>query len=155
MLLDALQQFTISLISKDSFYDKVSRQHASFSEQQQKGFVLFEQHCNSCHTAPLFFSNRFESNGIRIDSTDLGRFNITALEADKGKFRVPTLRNISHSFPYMHDGRYKSLKEVMAHYGQQLQLNDKQQKDLIAFLKTLTDTTFLMNPQFQYHTLNQ
>ena len=63
--------------------------------------------------------------------------------------------NIEFSYPYMHDGRYKSLKEVMAHYGQQLQLNDNQQKDLIAFLKTLTDTTFLMNPQFQYHTLNQ
>lgn len=155
MLLDALQQFSISLVSKESFYDKVSREHASFSEQQQKGFALFEQHCNHCHTAPLFFSNRFESNGIQIDSTDLGRFEITGSEADKGKFRVPTLRNISHSFPYMHDGRFKSLKEVMAHYGQQLQLNDNQQKDLIAFLKTLTDTTFLMNPQFQYHTLNQ
>lgn len=155
MLLDALQQFTIALVSKESYYDHVLQGKAAFSPQQAQGFALFEQHCNRCHTAPLFFSNRFESNGIQIDSTDLGRFDITGFVADKGKFRVPTLRNISHSFPYMHDGRYRSLKEVLRHYGQQLQLNEPQQKDLISFLKTLTDTTFLMNPQFQYHTLNK
>jgi cytochrome c peroxidase len=153
MLLDALQQFTIALISKESFYDKVTKGKASFSTQQAKGFSLFEQHCNSCHTAPLFFSNRFESNGLAIDSSDLGRFYITGLLADQGKFRVPTLRNISHSFPYMHDGHFKSLKEVLRHYGQELQLSDPQQKDLIAFLKTLTDSTFLTNPRFQYQTL--
>jgi cytochrome c peroxidase len=53
----------------------------------------------------------------------------------------------------MHDGRFKSLREVLRHYGQELQLDDPQQKDLIAFLKTLTDSTFLTNPRFQYHTL--
>jgi cytochrome c peroxidase len=153
MLLDALQQFTIELVSKESYYDQVQQHKAAFSAQQAQGFALFEQHCNRCHTAPLFFSNRFESNGIKLDSTDLGRFNITALVADKGKFGVPTLRNISHSFPYMHDGRFRSLKEVLRHYGQQLQLSDNQQKDLIAFLKTLTDSTFITNPRFQYHTL--
>ena len=155
MLLDALQQFTISLVSKNSFYDKVMQNQGNFSTQQANGMTLFEQHCNRCHTAPLFFSNHFETNGIQIDSTDMGRFEITGLNADVGKFRVPTLRNISHSFPYMHDGRMKTLKEVLAHYGKQLHLSDIQQKDLIAFLKTLTDTNFLMNPQFQYHTLNQ
>lgn len=153
MLLDALQQFTIALVSKESYYDRVSRGKAHFSAQQAQGLALFEQHCNRCHTAPLFFSNRFERNGLAIDSSDLGRFEITRLLADQGKFRVPTLRNISHSFPYMHDGRLRSLKEVLRHYGQQLALNDLQQKDLIAFLKTLTDSTFLSNPRFQYHTL--
>ena len=153
MLLDALQQFTIALVSSESYYDKVILRKASFSTQQAKGFALFEQHCNRCHTAPLFYSNRFEKNGLALDSSDLGRFEITSLEADREKFRVPTLRNISHSFPYMHDGRFKSLREVLRHYGQELQLDDPQQKDLIAFLKTLTDSTFLTNPRFQYHTL--
>jgi cytochrome c peroxidase len=153
MLLDALQQFTIALVSKESYYDKVMQGKASFSIQQAKGFALFEQHCNHCHTAPLFYSNRFEINGLVIDTSDLGRYEITGLPADREKFRVPTLRNISYSFPYMHDGRFKSLKEVLRHYGQKLQLNDPQQKDLIAFLKTLTDSTFLTNPRFQYHTL--
>jgi cytochrome c peroxidase len=153
MLLDVLQQFTIALISKESIYDQVLQGKAAFSTQQAQGFALFEQHCNSCHQAPLFFSNRFERNGLAIESSDLGRFEITGLVADQGKFRVPTLRNISHSFPYMHDGRYRSLKEVLRHYGQQLQLSDPQQKDLISFLKTLTDSTFLTNPRFQYHTL--
>ena len=153
MLLDALQQFTIALVSSESYYDKVILKKASFSTQQAKGFALFEQHCNRCHTAPLFYSNRFEKNSLAHDSSDLGRFEITSLEADREKFRVPTLRNISHSFPYMHDGRFKSLREVLRHYGQELQLDDPQQKDLIAFLKTLTDSTFLTNPRFQYHTL--
>jgi cytochrome c peroxidase len=154
MLLDALQQFTIALVSKESYYDKVMEGEASFSIQQTKGFALFEQHCNRCHTAPLFYSNRFEKNGLVLDTSDLGRFEITGLEADREKFRVPSLRNISHSFPYMHDGRFKSLKEVLAHYGKEMSLTDMQQKDLISFLKTLTDTSFLMNPQFQFHTLN-
>jgi cytochrome c peroxidase len=154
MLLDALQQFTIALVSKESYYDKVMEGEASFSIQQTKGFALFEQHCNRCHTAPLFYSNRFEKNGLVLDTSDLGRFEITGLETDREKFRVPSLRNISHSFPYMHDGRFKSLKEVLAHYGKEMSLTDMQQKDLISFLKTLTDTSFLMNPQFQFHTLN-
>jgi cytochrome c peroxidase len=153
MLLDALQQFTIALISRDSFYDKVQKGKVDFNVQQQQGLLLFEQHCNRCHQAPLFFTNAFENNGLEINKTDYGRYGITGLENDKGRFRVPTLRNISHSFPYMHDGRFKNLKEVMQHYAKQFELSSNQQKDLIAFLKTLTDTAFLNNPQFQYHTL--
>lgn len=153
MLLDALQQFTIALVSNNSPYDRVQKKESTFTLQQASGFQLFQNYCNHCHEAPLFFSNRFEKNGIAIDSSDLGRYQITGLVADQGKFRVPTLRNISHSFPYMHDGRMRSLKEVLRHYGQQLNLNDTQQKDIIAFLKTLTDNTFLTNAKFQYHTL--
>ena len=153
MLLDALQQFTLALVSDDSYYDKVQQNKGHFSVQQAQGQKLFEQYCNRCHEAPLFFSNRFESNGITILSNDLGRFEITGSESDKGKFRIPSLRNITHTLPYMHDGRFRSLKEVLRHYGQQLALNDSQQKDLIAFLKTLTDSSFLSNPRFQYHTL--
>lgn len=153
MLLDALQQFTVSLVSNNSYYDKVQRGEASLNSQQIKGQILFEQHCNACHEAPLFFSNRFENNGLAIIESDLGRFEITGNASDKGKFRVPTLRNISHSYPYMHDGRLRNLKAVLQHYAKQFDLTDNAQKDLIAFLKTLTDTTFLNNPEFQYHPL--
>lgn len=153
MLLDALQQFTLALVSDDSYYDKVQQNKGHFSVQQAQGQQLFKQYCNRCHEAPLFFSNRFESNGITILSNDLGRYEITGSESDKGKFRIPSLRNITHTFPYMHDGRYKNLRDVIGHYAKQLDLTDIQQKDLIAFLKTLTDSTFLSNPRFQYHTL--
>lgn len=154
MLLDALQQFTFSLVSRKSFYDKVQRKKYQFNSQQQKGAALFERYCNRCHQAPLFYKNGFENNGLEISSKDLGRYEVTGIEADKGLFRIPTLRNITHSFPYMHDGRYKNLKAVLAHYGDQFDITIDQQKDIIAFLKTLTDSTFLNNSEYQYHTLN-
>lgn len=153
MLLDALTQFTQALISKKSLYDQVKSGKKQFNEQQAKGLVWFEQYCNACHQAPLFFSNRYASNGID-QSTDLGRFEITGNAVDKGLFRVPSLRNITHTFPYMHDGRFKNLKEVLSHYGKQFNLNTNQQKDLIAFLKTLTDTSFITNTKYQFHQLN-
>lgn len=155
MLLDALQQFTFSLVSRNSYYDKVKRKKYQFNTQQQNGAALFECYCNRCHQAPLFFKNGFEKNGIEISSKDLGRYEVTGVMADKGLFRIPTLRNITHSFPYMHDGRFKNLKAVLAHYGEQFNLTTVQQKDIIAFLKTLTDSTFLINSEYQYHTLNQ
>lgn len=150
MLLDAFQQFTIALVSKNSFFDRVQKNEVEFNAQQASGFHLFENYCSRCHTAPLFFSNRFESNGI-ANSNDLGRFEITGLPADKHLFRVPSLRNITHTFPYMHDGRYKNLNEVLAHYGKYMHLTNHQQKDIIAFLKTLTDTNFITNPKYQFH----
>ena len=153
MILDALQQFTLALVSNDSYYDKVQQNKGHFSVQQAQGQQLFEQYCNRCHEAPLFFTNRFESNGITILSNDLGRYEITGSESDKGKFRIPSLRNITHTFPYMHDGRYKNLRDVMGHYAKQFDLTDIQQKDLISFLKTLTDSSFISKPEFQYHRL--
>ncbi|MEN9742717.1 MAG: Cytochrome peroxidase [Bacteroidota bacterium] len=153
MLLDALTQFTLALESTSSYYDKVQQNQAQFNAQQARGFQDFQTYCNRCHQAPLFFTNAFEDNGIEKIAKDFGRFEITGIASDKGKFRVPTLRNISHTFPYMHDGRFKNLKQVLAHYADLYQLNDFQQKDIIAFLKTLTDSSFLSNPNFQYHPL--
>ena len=152
MLLDALQQFTIALISNNSLYDRVQKGKSKLNTQQISGSRLFENYCNRCHEAPLFFSNRFEYNGSS-DSNDLGRYEITGIPADKNLFRVPSLRNITHTFPYMHDGRFKTLKEVLQRYATEFELNENAQKDLIAFLKTLTDSSFIFNPEFQYHTL--
>lgn len=90
-----------------SFYDEVKAGKQAFSEQQAKGEIAFNRFCNSCHQAPLFFSNDYASNRLEY-TTDFGRFEITGNTADKGLFRIPTLRNISHTFPYMHDGRFKT-----------------------------------------------
>ncbi len=165
LMLRAFGQFTASLVSSNSLYDKVKRGEAEFSEQQASGYRLFQQHCAACHAEPLFNTNSFESNGLPIDTTlnDVGRFKITTNPKDSLKFRVPTLRNIEFTRPYMHDGRFETLREVMDHYTsidtenrhlssglkQPIPISDNEKKDLISFLKTLTDKEFLYNPRFR------
>ena len=165
--LQAITQFTGSLISSNSRYDQYKRKEIKFSSQEKNGLKLFKKNCNSCHTAPLFNSNTFESNGLPIDTAfnDLGRYAITQLKKDSMRFRVPTLRNIEVTFPYMHDGRYKKLREVIKYYTEELNtetaylsprlkrkisLTSNEQKDLIAFLLTLTDKEFLYNKRFSF-----
>lgn len=166
LLLKALSQFELQLVSANAKYDKVARGEVSFNESEQKGYVLFKRHCASCHQEPLFTSDKFENNGLSIDTTlnDLGRMKITQNTNDAYRFKVPTLRNVQFTFPYMHDGRFKTLTEVIKHYNtgilqsptlsKQLQkplnLTDNDRVDLDAFLKTLTDTAFLFNPKFGY-----
>ena len=166
-LLKALTQFTESLISSNSKYDQYLKKERSFTKQEKNGLKLFKKNCNSCHTAPLFNSNNFESNGIPIDTlfNDLGRYSITRNPVDSLKFRVPTLRNIEFTFPYMHDGRYNTLRQVIDYYTEEIDIEDPQlsdqlrknirlssneKKDLIAFIKTLTDTDFLYNKRFSF-----
>lgn len=166
-LLKSMTQFTGSLISSNSKYDQYLRKEIEFTDQEKNGLKLFKKHCNSCHTAPLFNTNSFESNGLLLDSNynDLGRFLITGNPNDSMKFRVPTLRNIEFTFPYMHDGRFKKLREVLDHYSdginyntstlspklrKRIDITSNDKKDLIAFLKTLTDKEFLYNKQFSY-----
>lgn len=166
-LLKALGQFTVSLVSANSKYDSVMRKERTFTEQEQRGYTLFLNHCNQCHTAPLFTNFEFKANGIGplpayIDS---GRAVITGRPSDVFLFRVPTLRNIEHSFPYMHDGRISKLKDVIHHYAnssnwvkpisKELKLKNnslspEDEKDLLKFLKTLTDKEFLLNPTYRY-----
>ena len=165
--LQAITQFTGSLISSNSRYDQYKRKEITFSSQEKNGLKLFKKNCNSCHTAPLFNSNTFESNGLSTDTAfnDLGRYAITQLKKDSMRFRVPTLRNIEVTFPYMHDGRYKKLREVIKYYTEELNtetaylsprlkrkisLTSNEQKDLIAFLLTLTDKEFLYNKRFSF-----
>jgi cytochrome c peroxidase len=163
--LKALSQFVVMLQSSNSKYDQVVRKEAHYSEQEQKGYDLFKLHCVSCHQEPLFTSNKFEYNGLAIDPTlnDFGRMKMTGRKEDSLRFKVPTLRNIQFTFPYMHDGRFKTLTEVVKHYnslsknrllpkelGEPMNLSDADRVDIVAFLKTLTDNEFLFNPKYGY-----
>ena len=164
-ILKALSQFELMLVSSNSKYDKVMRKEAVFTNQEQNGYKLFKTNCASCHSEPLFTNGKFENNGIPIDTTlnDVGRQRITEKPEDYLKFKVPTLRNIQFTNPYMHDGRFKKLTEVIKHYNslgneknlpKKLQkpkrLSDNERVDLVAFLLTLTDNEFLFNKRFNY-----
>ncbi len=165
-LLKSLAQFQLSLVSASSKYDAVIQKRDTFTAQERKGYALFKQFCNSCHREPLFSTYAFANNGLPIDSTlnDRGRGQITQKENDMYLFKIPTLRNLSYTYPYMHDGRFTKLSEVLNHYTKgivhtlnlakelkkpiPLTANDK--ADLIAFLLTLNDKSFVFNPQHQY-----
>ncbi len=155
-LLKALSQFELNLISANSKYDQMKRGEAVFNEQENKGYVLFQNNCARCHAEPFFTNHGFEKNGLPIDTTlnDLGRMAITQLSADSLKFKVPTLRNIEFSHPYMHDGRFRKLREVLNHYAQNkelgIELTANEKVDLTAFLLTLTDKEFLFNADFAF-----
>lgn len=168
-LLKGLAQFTYSLISSGSRYDRYMAGDTAvhFTEQEKSGLVLFRKQCASCHPEPLFTTFAFEKNGLPPDSLepDSGRYLITRKKADVFRFKVPSLRNITASFPYMHDGRFRTLRQVMEHYAanskrftttdkkslsEDYQLGDKEKKDVIAFLLTLTDTSFLRKKEFRH-----
>ena len=166
LTLKAISQFVVSLTTANSKYDKVIRNEEKFTPMEQKGYDLFKTNCASCHTEPLLASNNFKNNGLPIDTTlnDFGRMKITQNPKDSLLFKVPTLRNIEFTFPYMHDGRFKTLNEVVNHYNKGIQksktlskelqkpmkLSDNQRVEIIAFLKTLTDKEFLFNPRFNF-----
>jgi len=165
-LLKAIAQFELILVSANAKYDQVQRKEATFSAQEKNGYALFKKHCNTCHQEPLFTNHQFANNGLEIDTTlnDLGRMGITKEAKDAQLFKIPTLRNVEFSYPYMHDGRFEELSEVLNHYVKgihqnatlsplledRLPLKHEEQIDLIAFLLTLTDKEFLFNPQFSY-----
>ncbi len=186
--LKALSQFLLSLVSTNSRYDKYIRKEegATLSETELAGLSIFKQKCSSCHSGELFTDGNFHNNGLPptersqavitiVDGVkkvsivpiyDDGRMRITELSSDKNKFKVPSLRNIEATKPYMHDGRFQTLDEVMNHYTntvtntqnldpilQQngklgIALTDTEKTQLIAFLKTLTDRKFLEDKRF-------
>lgn len=163
--LKALSQFLLQLTTYNSKYDKVMRKEEIYNEREQRGYDLFKTNCASCHKEPLFTSDKFEYNGLTYDETlnDIGRMKITHKKEDSLRFKVPTLRNVQFTFPYMHDGRFKKLSYVMKHYNsltpnkllpkelnKSMNLTDKDQVDLILFLTTLTDKEFLFNSRFGY-----
>ena len=165
-LLKALAQFQLSLISANSKYDQVIKGDTTFNEQEQKGYTLFQKHCNSCHSEPLFSRFDFANNGLPIDTSlnDYGRWTITKKTEDGLKFKIPTLRNLSYTFPYMHDGRFKKLNQVLSHYTNPkyqsktlanelkspLTISSNEKIDLIAFLLTLNDKEFVFNRKHQF-----
>jgi cytochrome c peroxidase len=166
LTLKAISQFIVSLTTSNSKYDKVIRNEEKFTEMEQKGYDLFKIQCATCHHEPLFINDDFKNNGLEVDNTlnDFGRMKITQKSKDSLLFKVPTLRNIEFTFPYMHDGRFKTLNEVVKHYNsgiqksktlskelqQPMNLSDNERTELVVFLKTLTDKTFLFNSKYTY-----
>lgn len=165
-LLKALAQFTVSLTSSNSKYDKVMRKEAEFSTAEANGYVLFKNNCASCHTEPLFTNNRLENNGLKPDDffKDGGRIKITRQPKDSLLFKVPTLRNVELTYPYMHDGRFNNLQMVLFHYTEEIHksptlskplkkkivLSESDKNNLIAFLQTLTDESYIRNAKFGF-----
>ena len=171
----ALEQFLLTQTSHDSKFDRVLKGQAQFTSEEQRGFELFHTEydprheqfgadCFHCHGGPLLQSQTFANNGLDAELKDLGRFLVTGKNGDKGKFAVPSLRNVELTAPYMHDGRFKTLEQVIEHYGRGVKrsatldpnlakhpeggvpLSAEDKKALVAFLKTLTDELFRQKP---------
>ncbi|MET0464306.1 MAG: cytochrome c peroxidase [Chitinophagaceae bacterium] len=156
----ALSQFMLMCVSSESRYDSVQTGKASFTVEEEKGYAIFQQRCNSCHKEPLFTDHSFRNNGIPVGpNNDEGRFLVTLNETDRYKFKVPGLRNLEFTAPYMHDGRFLTLDAVLDHYSSGVQstpnldpllsngikLEMHERLELLSFLKTLSDRKFLTN----------
>lgn len=168
----AMAQFLRTMISANSQYDKVLRGEAIFTPTQQAGFDSFNAlsggDCFHCHGGILTTDHSFKNNGLDAFPLDSGRGEVTGIAADNFTFKVPTLRNIEFSGPYMHDGRFATLDEVITHYstGVQhsspnisplmefsaqggVQLDPQEREELKAFLLMFSDTEFINNPKFR------
>ena len=185
LVLKALAQFERTLISGSSRYDTYMATRTGFSADELAGLQLYTTHiapgsvrgaeCFHCHSQPLMSSNyegKFFNNGLDLTFTDPGRGGLTKLAVDQGKFIAPTLRNIALTAPYMHDGRFKTLEEVLDHYsdhvqmaspnldnnliqginnppfGTHMDLTATEKRQVLAFLQTLTDTNFVTDKRF-------
>ena len=174
----ALEQFMNSITSTNSKYDDFLSDSTVFSESENRGFKLFNTEynqffpeqsgadCQHCHSGLNFENDQYMNNGLDATFADDGRGKATEDPADNGKFKVTSLRNIALTAPYMHDGRFSTLEEVVEHYNSQLQasstldpaleqtretglfLTEQDKKDLVAFLKTLTDKDLTTNSEY-------
>ena len=160
----AIANFERSLISGDSKYDRYKQGLNKLTESEKEGMALFfsdKTNCSKCHSGFNFSNYAFENNGLYETYNDVGRKRLTEKDEDLEKFKVPTLRNVELTAPYMHDGSFKTLDEVVKHYnsgGKQnkqknalikpLNLTEVQQKNLVQFLNTLTDRKFCNNKAF-------
>lgn len=165
-VLKCVSQFMLSLVSAESKYDSVMRHEAEFTIQEKNGYRLFKMHCSSCHSEPLFTNYSFQNNGLALDTLlkDAGRMKQTHNSNDSLKFKVPTLRNVEYTYPYMHDGRFKNLSQVLLHYSNgitnsstvaiQLKngvpLTSNERVDIATFLLCLSDKKFIFNPSNSY-----
>ena len=165
-LLKAISQFQLTLTSTESKYDEVKKGTSKFTKQERSGYTLFKNNCNSCHKEPLFSTYEFAYNGLELDPSlkDYGRWGITKEKKDSLQFKIPSLRNLSYSYPYMHDGRFRKLNEILNHYTGDINetplisneltkpivLTPNEKNDLIAFLLTLNDSTFIYNTKNKF-----
>lgn len=169
-MLKAMAQFMVMVTSSNSRFDKFRRNEAggTLSQEEQEGYAIFNSKCTNCHATDLFSDHSFRNNGLAVNPlvNDVGRYRVTLSDSDKYKFKVPSLRNIEKTKPYMHDGRFQTLDAVLNHYangvvnsptldaslsqngvlGIPLTANEKIK--IIAFLKTLTDDQYLNDTRF-------
>ena len=167
----AIEQFLLTLTSLDSKFDRARKDQSELTEQEKKGFQLFMTEndpriglhgadCFHCHSGVFFTNHRFHNNGLPPTNDDLGLEQVTGQKTDRHKFSTPSLRNVALTAPYMHDGRFQTLEEVIKFYsegihrsptldpniakhpGKGLELNQEEQAALVAFLKTLSDPKF-------------
>jgi cytochrome c peroxidase len=153
----AIATFERTVLSGNSPYDKFKAGDAkALTAGQKRGMEVFfsnNARCDSCHEGVNFTNGKYANVGIGMDKPvpDLGRFEVTKREEDKGAFKTPTLREIAHTAPYMHDGSLKTLEDVVEHYNKggtknpwlhsdvrELKLSDQDKKDLVDFLKALS-----------------
>ena len=169
----AIAQFERTLISSNSKFDKYLLGETSLTPEELNGFNVFMDetrgdcfHCHGSDKNPLWTDNIFHNNGLDAVITDLGLGAVTGDPADNGKFKSPSLRNLAFTAPYMHDGRFATLDEVINHYSEGLQnsptidplmkkvaqggvqLSVQDKADLKAFLLSLSDNEFISNPNF-------
>lgn len=164
LMLRAFAQFMGMMNSYNSKYDKYIRGEAELTPQESNGLNIFRAKCESCHKEPLFSDFSFRNNGLDdVFPTDSGRAHITALPEDIGKFKVPSLRNVAVSRPYMHDGRFQTVSQCIDHYRfhvkpsptldplltNGISLTESEKQDLLQFLNTLTDYEFINDPRFK------
>ncbi len=169
-ILRALGQFMTMAVSSNSRFDHYRRHETGgiLTQDELDGYAIFNQKCASCHATDLFTDNSFRNNGLVVNPqvNDVGRYRVTEREEDRYKFRVPSLRNIEKTAPYMHDGRLYTLEAVLNHYASGVSdsptldpilntngtvgipLTSDEKTKIIAFLKTLTDNQFLTDTRF-------
>ena len=170
----AIAQFERTLISANSKFDQYLLGEATLTPQESNGLNVFMDetkgdcfHCHGNPNNPLWTDNIFHNNGLDATFTDLGLGMVTGDPADNGKFKSPSLRNLAFTAPFMHDGRFNTLEEVINHYSEGLQnsptidplmkkvdeggvnLTPQEKLDLKAFLLSLSDPSFINNPDFQ------
>lgn len=161
----AIASFMRTLVSGESAWDRYRRgDESALSASAERGLALFQgerAECFHCHVGFNFTNEAYRNNGARPDDPDIGRELLTQNELDRGKFKVPTLRNVAVTAPYMHDGSIETLREVIEVYSQggrghpntdplisPLDLTEEEKEDLLAFLESLTDEKFLSDPRF-------
>ena len=163
-ILKALAQFTGYMTSANSKYDRYKKGQATFTAQELNGYQVFQAHCATCHTEPMFTDYSFRNIGLPLDTilNDYGKMLVTHDKTDSLKFKVPTLRNVYISENYMHDGRFNTLAQVINHYrtGVQqsatldpllvngVQITNAEATNLSLFLRALTDSSFITDTRF-------
>ncbi|MCB0696419.1 MAG: c-type cytochrome [Chitinophagaceae bacterium] len=160
----SLAQFMGMIVSDHSKYDQYMRGEAALTTAEQNGMKVYNEKCAACHTAPLFSNFSYRNNGLQPSAVnDSGRMRITQQDTDMYKFKVPSLRNLKYTAPYMHDGRFKTIDRVLDHYTtgiyqtptldpllqNGLSLSAQERSDLMAFLNTLNDEVLVTDSRFK------